>query len=87
MVHRGEAIIPAKYNRVYGQMNSSADNSMLYQTIDNMNTEIGELRSLIQQGIPVTGQFIQRGNDLYATVEKAKSRRGTQPLSNAAYAR
>ena len=87
MVHRGEAIIPAKYNKVYGQMNSSADNSMLYQTIDNMNAEIGELRSLIQQGIPVTGQFVQRGNDLYATVEKAKSRRGTQPLSNAAYAR
>lgn len=86
MVHKGEAIIPAKYNRVYGQTNNS-DNSMLYQTIDAMNAEIGELRSLIQQGIPVTGQFVQRGNDLYATVEKAKSRRGTQPLSDAAYAR
>lgn len=84
MVHRGEAIIPAKYNRTYSNNN---DNSLLYQTINNMNTEIGELRSLIQEGIPVTGQFVQRGNDLYATVEKAKSRRGTQPLSNAAYAR
>ena len=87
MVHKGEAIIPAKYNRIHGQMNSSTDNSLLYQTVDAMNAEIGELRSLIQQGIPVTGQFVQRGNDLYATVEKAKSRRGTQPLSNAAYAR
>lgn len=83
MVHKGEAIVPAKYNRP--GMNN--DNSGLYQVVDNMTSEISSLRSLIQQGIPVTGQFIQRGSDLVAVVDKASSRRGTQPISNPAYAR
>lgn len=83
MVHKGEAIIPAKYNRPNIGNNSSG----LYQVIDNMTNEIGSLRSLIQQGIPVTGQFTQRGSDLVAVVDKASSRRGTQPISNPAYAR
>ena len=85
MVHKGEAIIPAKYNTSF--TGNSTDNSLLYRTIDNMNSEIASLRSIIQQGIPVTGQFVQRGNDLYAVVEKAKSKRGTQPISDASYAR
>lgn len=83
MVHKGEAIIPAKYNRPNIGNNSSG----LYQVIDSMTNEIGSLRSLIQQGIPVTGQFTQRGSDLVAIVDKASSRRGTQPISNPAYAR
>lgn len=83
MVHKGEAIIPAKYNRP----STGNDSSGLYQVVDNMTNEISSLRNLIQQGIPVTGQFTQRGSDLVAVVDKASSRRGTQPISNPAYAR
>lgn len=83
MVHKGEAIIPAKYNRP----STGNDSSGLYQVVDKMTNEISSLRSLIQQGIPVTGQFTQRGSDLVAVVDKASSRRGTQPISNPAYAR
>lgn len=85
MVHRGEAIVPAKYNNA--SYMSGGSNSQMQQTIAAMNGEISALRSLIQQGIPVSGTFIQRGNDLYATVEKAKNKRGNQPISNAAFAR
>lgn len=85
MVHKGEAIIPAKYNNS-SYMNGGSD-AQMQQTIAAMNGEISALRSLIQQGIPVSGTFIQRGNDLYATVEKAKNKRGNQPISNAAFAR
>lgn len=83
MVHQGEAIIPAKYNKPY----TGNDNSALYDTISVMNQEIGNLRSLIQQGIPVKGEFKQRGSDLVAVVEKGKNKNGNQPLSNPAYAR
>lgn len=84
-VHKGEAIIPAKYNNS-SYMNSGSE-AQMQQTIAAMNGEIAALRSLIQQGIPVSGTFVQRGNDLYATVEKVKSKRGNQPISNAAFAR
>ena len=84
-VHKGEAIIPAKYNNS-SYMNSGSD-AQMQQTIAAMNGEIAALRNLIQQGIPVSGTFVQRGNDLYATVEKAKNKRGNQPISNAAFAR
>ena len=46
-----------------------------------------QLRILIQQGIPVKGEFKQRGSDLVAVVEKGKNKNGNQPLSNPAYAR
>ena len=84
MVHKGEAIIPAKYNNP-SYMNNS--NPQMQQTIAAMNGEISALRTLLSKGIPVSGTFVQRGSDLYATVEKAKNRRGTQPISNAAFAR
>lgn len=83
-IHKGEAIVPAKYNNS-SYMNSS--NPQMQQTIAAMNSEISALRTLISKGIPITGEFVQRGNDLYATVEKAKSKRGAQPISNAAFAR
>lgn len=83
MVHKGEAIIPAKYNKPY----NGNDNSVLYSVISDMNQEIANLRSLIQGGIPVSGTFVQRGSDLYATVEKAKNKRGNNPVSNPSYAR
>lgn len=84
LVHKGEAIIPAKYNndKTFG-----SHDAYLRSTLDAMNSEIASLRNLINQGIPVRGEFVQRGSDLYATVEKAKSKKGNQPLSNPAYAR
>lgn len=84
MIHQGEAIIPKKYNKPY---QPSGDNSALYDTINMMSNEIGQLRSLIQQGIPVKGEFKQRGSDLVAVVEKGKNKNGNQTLSNPAYAR
>jgi len=84
LVHKGEAIIPAKYNNEKTFGNHDA---YLKSTLDSMNSEIASLRNLINQGIPVTGEFVQRGSDLYATVEKARSKKGNQPLSNPAYAR
>ena len=84
LVHQGEAIIPKKYNKPYTPNNGS---SQLYETINNMNQEISNLRTLIQEGIPVTGTFKQRGSDLVAVTEKAKTRMGNNPVSNPAYAR
>ena len=52
-----------------------------------MTQEIANLRSLVQQGIPVKGEFRQRGSDLVAVVEKGKNKNGNQTLSNPAYAR
>lgn len=84
MIHQGEAIIPKKYNKPY---QSGGDNSALYDTINMMSQEIGQLRNLISQGIPVKGEFKQRGSDLVAVVEKGKNKNGNQALSNPAYAR
>lgn len=81
MVHKGEAIIPAKYN------NAQTFGGMSNTVIQALQSELAALRQTIAAGIPVTGEFVQRGSDLYATVEKQKSRRGTQPLSNASFAR
>lgn len=82
-VHQGEAIIPAKYNKPYTPTN----NSQLTDTINAMNNEIGQLRQLINAGIPVKGEFRQRGNDLVAVVEKGRNKNGNSPLNNPAYAR
>lgn len=83
MVHKGEAIIPAKYNKPY----QPPTNSDLENTISAMTQEIANLRSLIQSGIPVKGEFKQRGSDLVAVVEKGRTRNGNAMLSNPAYAR
>lgn len=84
MVHKGEAIIPAKYNKPYSPQSNNSD---LEYTIAAMTQEISNLRTLIQGGIPVKGEFKQRGSDLVAVVEKGKNRNGNQTLSNPAYAR
>lgn len=87
MIHKGEAIVPAKYNNPSTFNGGGVMSQQMVATISAMNNEITNLRSLIQQGIPISGTFTQRGSDLVATVEKAKSRNGSQPLSNAAFAR
>ena len=84
MIHQGEAIIPKKYNKPYSPQ---SNNSNLDSTISAMTQEIANLRSLGQQGVPVKGEFRQRGSDLVAVVEKGKNKNGNQMLSNPAYAR
>lgn len=84
MVHKGEAIIPAKYNNA---STFGGNNSAMASTISAMTNEIAALRSLINAGIPVKGEFKQRGSDLVAVVEKGKNKNGNQPLGNPAYAR
>lgn len=83
-IHKGEAVIPAKYNKPYQPPSS---NSNLESTVAAMTQEIANLRALIQGGIPVKGEFKQRGSDLVAVVEKGRNKNGNQPLSNPAYAR
>ena len=82
-LHQGEAVIPKKYNRPY-QPN---DNSGLENAINQLNQQVAQISSKVNDGIAVKGEFKQRGNDLVAVVEKAKNRNGNQPLNNAVFAR
>ena len=83
-VHQGEAIIPKKYNQPYqpGTM-SSEERAYMSQIMSTMRS----LDSTLSQGIAVNGQFVQRGSDLVAVVNKTNSRTGADLLSNVAYAR
>ena len=83
-LHQGEAIIPKKYNKPYQPEGMSPEEqAYMSQMIQTMRS----LDNAIQQGINVKGEFKQRGNDLVATVEKAKNRNGNQPLNNPVFAR
>ena len=83
-LHQGEAVVPKKYNQPYQQPGlSSEEREYMNQMMKTMST----LNATISQGIPVKGEFKQRGNDLVAVVEKVKNRNGNQPLNNAAFAR
>ena len=55
--------------------------------MNQMMKTMSTLNATISQGIPVKGEFKQRGNDLVAVVEKVKNRNGNQPLNNAVFAR
>ena len=83
-LHQGEAVVPKKYNQPYQQPGlSSEEREYMNQMMKTMAT----LNATISQGIPVKGEFKQRGNDLVAVVEKVKNRNGNQPLNNAVFAR
>lgn len=83
-LHQGEAIIPKKYNQPYQPGGMSAEERAY---MDRMIVTMNKLDGTISQGINIRGEFRQRGNDLVATVEKARNRNGNQPLNNAAFAR
>lgn len=85
MVHQGEAIIPKKYNKPYRPEAQSS--SAMLETMNAMRQEMAMLRAKVEQGIPVKGEFRQRGSDLVAVVERGKNKNGNQPLNNPAYAR
>ena len=84
-LHKGEAVIPAKYNEGIGvqgaayQQNAAASQELLYV--------VRKLDNTLNQGISVNGQFVQRGSDLVAIVNKTRSQTGADLLSNVAYAR
>lgn len=83
-LHKGEAVIPKKYNQPYQQATLSAEErAYMSQMIKTMES----LDSTMKQGINVNGQFVQRGSDLVATVEKANNRMSNKILSNRVYAR
>lgn len=82
-LHQGEAVIPKKYNQPYQPQDTSAMSS----AIDRLVQQVASISSKVEQGIPVKGQFVQRGSDLVATVEKANNRMKNNVLNNKVYAR
>lgn len=82
-LHQGEAVIPKKYNQPYKQGLSMEEQLYMKQMMNTMRS----LDDTMKQGITVNGQFIQRGSDLVAVVNKTKSQTGADLLSNVAYAR
>lgn len=83
-LHQGEAVIPKKYNKPYEPQGVSAEEKTYLTQL--MNT-ISRLDSTVKQGITVNGQFVQRGSDLVAVVNRTKSQTGADLLSNVSYAR
>jgi hypothetical protein len=84
-LHKGEAVIPAKYNegmstqgKAY-QQNTAASQELLHA--------IAKLEMMLEKGINVQGQFVQRGSDLVATVEKASNKLSNNILNNRVFAR
>lgn len=83
-IHEGEAIIPKKYNPALGQSTMTAEEqAYMSQMISTMRS----LDNTMKQGINVNGQFVQRGSDLVAVVNKTKAQTGADLLSNVSYAR
>lgn len=82
-LHQGEAVIPKKYNQPYQQN----DNSSLVNVINQLNQQVAAISSKVDQGIAVKGQFIQKGSDLVATVQKANNKLSNNILNNKVYAR
>ena len=82
-LHKGEAVIPKKYNTPYQAGLTSEEREYMQQMISTMKSLDGTMR----QGITVNGQFTQRGSDLVAVVNRTKSQTGADLLSNVSYAR
>lgn len=82
-LHKGEAVIPAKYNTPYQLPN----NRNLEESINQLNKQVSQIGETINQGIRVQGQFVQKGTDLVASVEKTNNRLSNNILNNKVYAR
>lgn len=82
-LHQGEAVIPKKYNQPYQPQN----NAGMENAINNLIQQVAQISNQVNQGIPVRGQFVQRGSDLVATVERANNRMKNNVLNNRVYAR
>lgn len=82
-LHQGEAVVPKKYNQPYQQGMSAEERAVMAQMLSTMRS----LDNTMKSGIPVNGEFKQRGSDLVATVDKNRSKIGADLLSNVSYAR
>ena len=82
-LHQGEAVVPKKYNTPIQTGLTQEELIYMKQMMNTMNS----LDNTMKQGISVNGQFVQRGSDLVAVVNKTKSQTGADLLSNVAYAR
>lgn len=83
-IHKGEAIIPKEDNVFAGQGKAWQGQELTNARVINAITS---LENTMKQGINVNGQFVQRGSDLVAVVNKTKSQTGADLLSNVSYAR
>ena len=81
-LHQGEAVIPAKYNRPYEPTTGYSD-----EQIAELINIVNSMNQTVQQGITINGQFVQRGSDLVATVERANSKISNSILNKKQYAR
>lgn len=81
-LHQGEAVIPKKYNTPY-----QSNNTRLENAIDALTQQVMQISTQVNQGINVHGQFIQKGSDLVATVQKASNKLSNNVLNNKVYAR
>ncbi len=84
-LHKGEAVIPAKYNEGIGIQGKAYQQQAVVN--NQLINAVNRLENTMKQGINVNGQFVQRGSDLVAVVNKTKSQTGADLLSNVAYAR
>ena len=84
-LHKGEAVIPAKYNEGVGIQGKAYQEQAIVN--NQLITAVERLEATMKQGITINGKFIQRGSDLVAVVNKTNSRTGADVLSNVAYAR
>ena len=82
-LHEGEAVVPKKYNQPLQNGLTAEERNYMYQMMSTLRS----LDNTMKQGIPVNGQFVQRGSDLVAVVNRTNSRTGADLLSNVAYAR
>ena len=82
-LHQGEAVIPKKYNQPYQQANTSK----LENAIEKLNQQVSQINQAVDRGINVKGQFVQRGTDLVASVERTNDKISNTILSNKIYAR
>ena len=83
-LHQGEAVIPKKYNQPYQPSTMSLEEQAYMK---QMMSTMRSLDNTMKQGISVNGQFVQRGNDLVATIEKVNNKQRNNILSNRVYAR
>ena len=83
-IHKGEAIIPADQNVFADQGKAFSAQSVTNEQLVNA---ISRLEEQMKQGINVTGQFVQKGTDLVASVEKTTGKLSNSILNNKVYAR
>ena len=80
-LHQGEAVIPAKYNKPYEPYTGNTEQ------IGELINAVRDMKYAIEQGIPVHGEFTQRGSDLVAAVERASSQMSNTILNKRQFAR